>query len=200
MNWAGQAESEARLREQVNQIASQQGWTQAQAEATFREQQAQLASQQGWNQALQGQQNAWTQGLDAQKWLQTQNQLSSDQLYNRNLEQYKLVYGQDVARNATDYERQQAAYKQQLGQHLLPWEQASTLANLGGQATGMYGQQGQGATNAISNLLTQYGTAQAGGATNQANSWMNALQNIGGAVQGGLQNNASLSTLSRLNA
>ena len=63
----------------------------------------------------------------------------------------------------------------------------------------MYGQQGQGAANAISNLLGQLGTTQAGGATNQANSWMNALQNIGSSVQGGLQNNALLSALGNLN-
>ena len=50
----GQAEAASRLREQVNQVASQQGWSQAQAEATFREQMAQQASQQGWNQALAG--------------------------------------------------------------------------------------------------------------------------------------------------
>ena len=63
MGWE-QAEGEARLREQVNQVASQQGWTQAQAEAVFREQHGAAGlSQQGLNQALAGQQNQFTQGL-----------------------------------------------------------------------------------------------------------------------------------------
>lgn len=193
------ASQQAQLREQWGQAESQMGWSQAQAEAAFREQQAQLASQQGWSQALQGQQNQYTQGLDTLKYNQGQQQQFTDEIYKRMLAQNELLYGRDVAQNETDYTRQQAAYKQQLAQHLLPWEQQSTLASMGGQAVGMYGQQGQGATSAIANLLTQQGQAQAGGATNQANSWLNALQNIGSSVQGGLQNNALLSALANLN-
>src|SRR3546814_10549691 len=41
--------------------------------------------------------------------------------------------------------------------------------SLGGNAVGMYGQQSQNATNAIANLLTQQGQAQAGGTTGGAN-------------------------------
>lgn len=171
----GQAMSAAQLREQVNQIASQQGWSQAQAEAAFREQQAQLASSQGWTQALQGQQTGFNQGLESQKWLQGQNQLASDQLYNRNWDQYKATIGMDQARNETDYTRQQAAYRQQLAQYLLPWEQASTLANLGGQATSMYGTQGGNASRGISDLLSQLGTAQGQGAAGQGLMWNRAL-------------------------
>ena len=174
MGWQ-QAEGEARLREQVNQIASQQGWTQAQAESVFREQQNQLASQQGWNQALQGQQNQFTQGMDTAKWNQLQQEQYHTQMYNRMLEQSKYRYGADVAQQGTDYERQQALYRQQLGQHLLPWEQASTLANLGGQATGMYGTQGGAATRGISDLLTQLGTAQGIAPAASGLSWQRAL-------------------------
>lgn len=198
MGWQ-QAEGEARLREQVNQIASQQNWTQAQAEAVFREQQAQLASQQGWTQALQGQQNAFNQGLDTSKWNTLQQQQYAQEQYKNMLEQSKWRYGQDVSQNETDYLRQQALYKQQLAQHLLPWDQYSTLAQLGGQMTGQLGGQGVQATSGIANLLGQLGNAQAGGQLGSGQSWMSALGNVGNAVQGGLQNNALLSALAGLN-
>ena len=88
--------SAAQLREQVNQVAAQQGWNQAQAEAAFREQMAQQASQQGFGQqmaetglreqmaqqasqqgfqqALAGQGQAWHQGFAGQQWEQQQRQ------------------------------------------------------------------------------------------------------------------------------
>lgn len=184
MGWQ-QAEAESRLREQVNQIASQQGWNQATAEAVFREQQAQLASQQGWNQALQGQQNQYTQGLESAKWNQGQQQTFTDEIYKRMLAQNQLLYGRDVAQNATDYDRQQALYRQQLTQHLLPWEQNSTLAQLGAQVTGQLGTQGIVSSSGISNLLGQLGSSQAlgtlgsAGQTNQAIAGgVGSLQNI----------------------
>ena len=184
-----QAEAASRLREQVNQVASQQGWTQAQAEAAFREQLAQLSSQQGWNQALAGQQNSLDAGHGGAKWnQQQQKQLASDRCITACWSSTRLSYGQDVAQNQTDYERSQALYRQQLAQHLLPWEQASTLAT-GGQATRLYGQQGQSATNAISNLLGRWGPHRPG-VREPGHSWMNALQNVGSRTQGGLQNNA----------
>ena len=182
MGWQ-QAEGEARLREQVNQIASQQGWNQAQAEAVFREQQAQLASQQGWNQALQGQQNTFNQGLDTSKWNTLQQQQWAQEQYKNMLEQQKLRYGMDVSQNQTDYDRAQALYKQRLGAHLLPWEQQSTLANLGGQAVGMFGTQGQSAANSIANLLGQQGTAQGMGTLGSAGQWNQAIAGGVGSLQ-----------------
>ena len=197
-------EAESRLREQVNQIASQQGWTQAQAEAVFREQQNQLASQQGWNQALQGQQNQYTQGMDTAKWNQLQQEQYHTQMYNRMLEQAKYRYGADVAQQGTDYDRQQAHYRQQLAQYLLPWEQQSALAGYGAKATGQFGEEGAYVTRNIGSLLGQLGTAQAGGATNQANAWMNALTGLNKAGQGFFGNQAyeqgRQSVLSGLNA
>ena len=66
----GQDLSAAQLREQVNQVASQQGWSQAQAEAAFREQMAHRQARAGLaTGAPQGQQ--WTQG-QAQQWDQEQ--------------------------------------------------------------------------------------------------------------------------------
>ena len=158
------ASTQAQLREQWQQYATAQGWSQAQAEAAWREQMAQASSQQGFNQQLAGQQ-----------WNQRQQQQYETDMYNRMLEQQKMRYGMDVSQNATDYERQQALYRQQLAQHLLPWEQQSTLANLGGQAVGMYGQHGQNATTAMANLLGQQGTAQAMGTLGASNAWGNAL-------------------------
>jgi hypothetical protein len=152
-----------------------------------------------WNTALQGQQNQFNQGLTADQYLLGQQQKASDDYYNRVLAQNQLTYGRDVSQNATDYERAQNLYKQQLSQALIPWEQNSTLASLGAQVTGQLGSQGIASSSGISNLLGQLGTAQAGGATNQANSWLNALQNVGNAGQGYLQNTALLSALSSLN-
>ena len=184
----GQAEAASRLREQVNQIASQQGWSQAQAEAAFREQMAQQASAQHWGQALQGQGQEWTQGFQMEQDRQRQQQQFDETYYNRLMGQRGQILGLDQARNETDYTRQQNAYKQQLAQYLLPWEQQSTLAKLGGEAVGMYGQQSQSASTAIANLMNQQGAAQAGGTTGGANSWLNALQNVNTGIQGGLQN------------
>ena len=171
----GQAEAAARLREQVSQIASQQGWSQAQAEAAFREQMGQLASQQGWNQALAGQQNQFGQGLQAQQWNQQQAQQYQQEMYNRQAQQAQQRYAQDLTAQNTAYDRQQAQYRQQLAQHLLPWEQASTLANLGGQATSMYGTQGGTASRGISDLLAQLGTAQGTAPAASGLSWQRAL-------------------------
>ena len=179
----GQQMSEATLREQVNQIASQQGWSQAQAEAVFREQMAQQGSQQGWQQALQGQQNQYNQGLQSLQWNQGQQQQFTDDIYKRMLAQNQLLYGRDVSQNQTDYDRQQALYRQQLAQYLLPFEQQSTLANLGGQAVGMYGSQGQSAANSIATLLGRQGEAQGTGAYGSGLSWMNALTGAGNQIR-----------------
>ena len=120
--WAG-GELRARLREQVNQVATQQGWTQAQAEAAFREGMAQQASQQGFNQALAGQQNQFTQGLQAQQWNQQQQQRYEDRHVQSDdgAEQVSLRAG--CRQNQTDYDRANALYRQRLGEYLLPWEQ-----------------------------------------------------------------------------
>ena len=75
-------------------------------------------------------------------------------------------------------------YRQQLAQYLLPWEQQSTLANLGGQATGIYGSQGGQAATGISNLLGQLGTAQAMGTLGQR--WT-VERSLAGGI-GGIQN------------
>jgi hypothetical protein len=177
--------SEATLREQVNQIASQQGWSQAQAEAVFREQMAQQSQAQNFNQALSAQQNAYTQGLGAEQWAQKQQQDYATQFYDRSAQQAQQSYERDRYSNEQDYTRQQADYRQRLGQFLLPWEQASTLANLGGQATGLYGTQGQNATNAISNLLGSLGQTQAQSTLGQAlpkNTATNTITNTLGSL------------------
>ena len=204
----GQAMSAAQLREQVNQMATQQGWSQAQAEATFREAMASQASQQGFSQALGAQGQQWQQGmagqqfdwqralqeaqqreqagqfgfganLQAQQLAQQERQKYEADLYNRQMGQQTLRYGQDVAQNQLDYERQQALYRQQLGQHLLPWEQSSTLAGLGQKATGTYGEQSAYNSRGISDLLAQLGTAQGVG---QYGSGLSQQRALTGAV------------------
>jgi hypothetical protein len=144
--------------------------------------QQQLGYQQGlgaagfnWNTALQGQQQQFTQGLTAEQYLLGQQQKASDDYYTRVLEQMKMRYGMDVSQNATDYERQQALYKQQLAQSLLPWEQNATLASLGAQVTGQLGNQGIASSSGISNLLSQLGSAQGGGAAGSGLMWNRAL-------------------------
>jgi hypothetical protein len=171
----GQAEAASRLREQVNQVASQQGWSQAQAEAAFREQMAQQAGAQNWSQALQGQGQAWNQGMAGAQWEQGQRQAYDQSVYDRMMQQSGVQYGRDVAQNEQDYARQQAQYRQQLAQYMLPYEMQSTLANLGGQAVGMYGNQGQNATNSIANLLGRVGEAQGTGAAGSGLMWNRAL-------------------------
>ena len=85
--------SAAQLREQVNQVASQQGWSQAQAEAAFREQMAQQSQAQNFGQAMAGQQNAYTQGLGAEQWAQKQHEAYATQLYDRQAQQAQQAYG-----------------------------------------------------------------------------------------------------------
>lgn len=187
-NAFARASQQAQLREQWNQYATAQGWNQAQAEAAFREQLAQQSSQQGFNQQLAGQQ--WNVG---------QQRGYETDLYNRMMEQSKLGYGRDVYQNQTDYERQQQAYQQQIAEMIRQWNQAAGLAGVGQTAVSQLGTAGQNNATQMAGLLTQLGGAQAGGATNQANSWMNALQNIGSSVQGGLANQQLLSTLANLN-
>ena len=133
----------------------------AQAEAAFREQQNQMASQQGWNQALQGQQNQYNQGLQSLQWNQEQQKQFTDEIYRRMMKQNELQYGRDVTQNTTDYDRQQNLFRQQMAQHLLPWEQQSTLANIGLNTVGARGTQSQNASNSIAQLLAQQGSAQA---------------------------------------
>ena len=144
--------------------------------------QQQLGYQQGlgaqgfnWQTALQGQQNQFNQGLTADQYLLGQQQKASDDYYNRVLDQMKMRYSQDVSQNTTEYERAQNLYKQQLAQHLLPWEQNSTLASLGAQVTGQLGNQGIASSSGISNLLSQLGTAQGGGAAGSGLMWNRAL-------------------------
>ena len=109
-----------------------------------------------------------------------ERQLAQNQLgYGRGMEQYKIGYGQQAAMNEQAYARQQALYKQQLAQHLLPWEQNSTLAQLGAQVTGQLGNQGIASSSGISNLLGQLGTAQGMAPMGSALSWQKAL---GGAT------------------
>ena len=183
-----QAEAASRLREQVNQIASQQGWNQAQAEAVFREEMAGRSQAQNWTQALQGQQTGWNQGLEAQKWMQAQNQLASDQLYNRNWDQYKATIGMDQAANQTNYDRQQQQYRQRLAQFLLPWEQQMGLATMGSNMAGQVGNQGQAYASGISRLLEMLGISQGQGSLGGANAWIGALGNINEGVQDWGQN------------
>lgn len=208
----GQAMSAAQLREQVNQIATQQGWSQAQAEAVFREQMAQQASQQGLSQAMAAQGQQWQQGLagqqfdwqramqeaqqreqagqfgfganlQAQQIAQQERQKYEADLYNRQMGQQTLRYGQDVTQNQTDYERQQALYRQQLTQHLLPWEQNSTLAQLGAQVTGQLGNQGIASSSGISSLLGQLGSTQALGTLGSAGQQNQAIAGGVGSLQ-----------------
>jgi hypothetical protein len=182
------ASQQAQLREQWNQIASQQGWTQAEAETRLREQMAQVASQQGWQQALQGQQTAWEQGLKGQEWWTRQQQAYDQDLYTRQMEQSKLRYGQDWAQDVADYERLVAAYNSQQGAQTTQWNRLAALAQLGPVATNQLASGGQNNANAMGNLLTALGQTQAGGVTGPANSWINALTNVSGSVLGGLQN------------
>ena len=105
----------------------------------------------------------------------------------------QLMYGRDTAENQTNYDREQARYRQQLAQHLLPWEQASTLANLGGQATEDVRRAGRLGP-PVASVTCWHNSARrrrAGPRTRPA-AWMNALQNVGAAGQGYLQNNAPL--------
>ena len=157
--------------------------------------QQQLAANQGlqaagfnWQSALQGQQTGYNQALQTSQYNQQQQSAYANQLYQQMMEQAKLRYGQDTYQNETDYARQQALYKQQLAQHLLPWEQYTTLANLGGQATGMFGNQGQAAASGISNLLGRLGESQGMGELGGALAWQRALggatNNITGLLAG----------------
>ena len=195
----GQAMSAAQLREQVNQVASQQGWSQAQAEAAFREQMAQQAGAQNWQQALQGQQTAWQQGLTAQQWEQQQRQAYDQSVYDRMMQQSGVQYGRDVAQNQTDYERQLAAYNSQLQNQTTQWNRLAALSGVGQTSAEQLGKYGYANTNQIGDLLSKLGTSQGTGALNQGNAWSNALSNVGTAVQGGLANQQLLSVLSNLN-
>jgi hypothetical protein len=93
----------------------------------------------------------------------------------------------DVSQNTTDYDRANALYRQRLAAYQLPWEQQSTLANLGGQAVGMYGQQGGAATRGISEMLGQLGSAQGTGAYGSGLSWMHALTGAGNQLPAALR-------------
>lgn len=200
-----QAQTEAAFREQMAQQSSQQGfqqalgaqgqewqqgfgrsqadWQMANLESQTADERARAASQLGFGQALQGQQTAWQQGLGLDQWHQQQNQQYQQEMYNRMLQQNQLQYGRDVYGNEQDYTRQQQFYRQQLGQSLLPWEQASTLANLGGQATSMYGTQGGNASRGIADLLAQLGSAQGVGQYGSGLSWQNALTGAGNQIR-----------------
>ena len=168
----GQALSAAQLRESVNQQAQQMGWSQAQAEAAFREQMGQQASQQGFQQALAGQQ--WNQGQQ-QQWQQEQ--------YARQLQDVQTRYGWDTAQNATDYQRQQIAYQQQLAELQRQWGQFSTLAGYGQTATNQVGNQGLYANEALGKLYSQLGTAQGTGTWGQAYPWQSVISGAGNNLQ-----------------
>lgn len=185
------ASQQAQLREQWSQMASQLGWSQAESETRLREILAQQASSQNWSQAAQEaqlraqqQQFGWTSGFSAQQQGQREREASDTSLYNRLMEQNKLTYGRDVYTNETDEQRRQQLYTQQLAEMVRQWNQASGLAQTGQLSAGQLGTQGAANTQQMTNLLSQLGTAQAGGALGGANSWMNALTNVGGAVQG----------------
>ena len=168
----GQALSAAQLRESVHQQAQQMGWSQAQAEAAFREQMGQQASQQGFQQALAGQQ--WNQGQQ-QQWQQEQ--------YARQLQDVQTRYGWDTAQNATDYQRQQIAYQQQLAELQRQWGQFSTLAGYGQTATNQVGNQGLYANEALGKLYSQLGTAQGTGTWGQAYPWQSVISGAGNNLQ-----------------
>lgn len=153
--------------------------------------QQQLAAQQGlqaagfnWQSALQGQQTGYNQALQSAQWNQGQQQQYAQELYNRMLQQSQLRYGQDVSQNQADYERALQAYNSQTAGDTIQWNRLAALAGYGPQAISQLATGGQAAQTQLNSLLSQLGTAQAGGATNQANAWMNALTNVGGAVQG----------------
>jgi hypothetical protein len=170
-----QAMSAAQLREQVNQIASQQGWSQAQAEAAFREQMAQQASAQNWQQALQGQQTAWQQGLTGQQWMQEQRRQADQDWQQRMWERLRFQYGADVAQNQTEYDRQLAAWNSQRMTQQDQWNRLAGLSGLGPTATQQLGAGGQTYANSMGNLLQQLGQAQGLGALGPALSWQGAL-------------------------
>ena len=157
--------SAAQLREQVNQVASQQGWSQAQAEAAFREAMASQASQQGFGQALQGQQDqAWQQGLAGQQWEQQQRQAYDQSVYDRMMQQSGMQYGRDVAQNQTDYERMLAAYNSQQQNQNTQWNRLAGLAGVGQTAANQLGETGAYTQKNMSSLLAQLGEAQGTGA------------------------------------
>ena len=185
------ASQQAQLREQWSQMASQLGWSQAESETRLREMLAQQASSQNWQQALQEaqsraqqQQFGWTSGFQAQSQGQREREAYDTSLYNRLMQQNQLQYGRDVYTNETDEQRRQQLYSQQLAEMVRQWNQASGLAQTGQLSAGQLDTQGAANTQQMTNLLSQLGTAQAGGALGGANSWMNALSNVGGAVQG----------------
>jgi hypothetical protein len=164
----GQAMSAAQLREQVNQVASQQGWNQAQAEAAFREAMAQQASQQGWSQSLQGQQ-----------WNQQQAQQYQQELYNRMLQNNQLQYNRDWQSTEAQNQRLMDAYNAQRQGQNTAWNQFASLAGLGQTSVGQLGQLGQANAQQQGSLLGQLGTAQGLAPLGGALSWQKA---IGGAT------------------
>ena len=99
------------------------------------------------------------------------------------LAQNQLLYGRDVTQNTTDYDRQQNLFRQQMAQHLLPWEQQSTLANIGLNTVGARGAQSQNASNSIAQLLAQQGSAQALAPLNSATQMNNATNAGTSAIQ-----------------
>ena len=131
--WPGQSAA-AQLREQVNQIASQQGWSQAQAEAVFREQMAQQASQQGLQQALRASRTSLRRGLQAEQWSQQQQQKYEQDLYGRHASRTNR-YGGMWRRTRRITRASKRCTASSSAQYLLPWEQQSTLAEPWGQAT-----------------------------------------------------------------
>jgi hypothetical protein len=196
----GQAMSAAQLREQVNQVASQQGWSQAQTEAAFREQMAQQASQQGfgqqlsetqlreqmaqqagaqnWQQALQGQQTAWQQGLQGQQYEQQQRQAYDQSVYDRMMQQSQTQYGRDTAQNDVDYQRQLAAYNSQQQNQNTQWNRLAGLSGTGQTAVGQLGTSGQQNATQMASLLSQLGLAQGVGAAGSGMAWNRALGGV----------------------
>ena len=179
-----QAQEESAFREQIAQIASQQGWSQAQEEAVFREKMAGQSRSQNFNNALAGQGQAWEQGMSGQQWEQKQRQLADETYYNRGMNQYKQIYGMDVAQNETDYQRQQQQYEQQLAQQALRWNRYSTLAGYGQTANTQSGTFGGAASTNLGNLYAKLGGAESEGTLGGANAWSNAMENINKGFQG----------------
>jgi hypothetical protein len=117
------ASQQAQMREQWQQVATQQGWSQAQTEAAFREQMAQQASQQGFAQALSGQGQQWQQGMTGAQydWQRAQqatqlreqlNQVASQQGWSQ--AQTEAAFREQMAQTASAQNWGQAANEAEL--------------------------------------------------------------------------------------
>jgi hypothetical protein len=89
-----------------------------------------------------------------------------------------------------DYERALQAYNsQQQGQNT-QWNRLAGLAGVGQTSVGQLATGGQANAQQQASILSQLGTAQAGGVTGPANAWVNALTGVNKGVQGYFGNEA----------